>query len=110
MTFSSGKEMLDYITDGHDLYAPLHGFYVFHYNDRGAIALYIVRQETAIILERDSRASGEYWGAFLGPGGWIYDAAEDCGEGGTSNLMFCDVFYSELWIPTAEVLDYYGND
>ena len=101
--------MLECITSGTDLYAPELGLYVFLYNDRGAIAYYYIREQTAIGLETKSRESEEYWGAFLGPGGWICDPADECDAYGVTNIDFCNVYYSDVWIPTEDVIEYYGT-
>lgn len=72
MKFNSGKEMLDYIQSGKDLYSPSEQLYIFEYNDCGSIAYYYISNEQAAEL----RKTNEYWGASLGPGGWIIDSKE----------------------------------
>lgn len=77
MKFNSGKEMLDYILDGHDLYSSSTATYVFAYNDLGSIAVYgEIFEDEANELHWKANDSDEYWGAFLGIGGMIYDSVE----------------------------------
>lgn len=106
MKFSSGAEMLDYLIDGNDLYSPDLEIYVFCYNDIGAIAYYGIDKEQAVSLEKESRLSGEYWGAFLGPGGYICDDPSDSynpPSPGNSNIDFCNMYYSANWLHCSEV-------
>lgn len=72
MKFNTGKEMLDYIQSGKDLYSPSEQLYIFLYNGYGSIAYYYISNEEA----EELRQTNEYWGASLGPGGWIVDSKE----------------------------------
>ena len=72
MKFNNGKEMLDYIQDGFDLYSPSEQLYIFLYNGYGSIAYYYISNEEAAEL----RQTHEYWGASLGPGGRIVDTED----------------------------------
>ena len=69
----SAEDMVNTLQAGMDLYNVLTQEYVFQYNTEGAIAVYSVSLEEAKELEEKSQSSGEYWGAFLGAGGTIYD-------------------------------------
>lgn len=72
MTFNNGKEMLDYIQSDKDLYSPSEQLYIFLYNGYGSIAYYYISNEEA----EELRQTNDYWGASLGPGGWIVDTKE----------------------------------
>lgn len=73
MTFSTVEEMISTLQNDIDLYNALTEEYVFGYNTDGAIAIYNVSIEQAKELEEKTKTSGEYWGAYLGAGGTIYD-------------------------------------
>lgn len=114
MKFNSAVEMLDFIngengTVSHDLYSPKRETYVFSYNDARSIATYHITKEEAKKLSEESKAaSGEYWGAFLGPGGEIWDdVSHECyRDGQVSNFEKCEelIEYDD-WIIT----DYYDD-
>ena len=96
MKFNNGKEMLDYLYSGLDLYSPSEELYIFEYNDCGSIAYYSIDNETADKL----RKTNEYWGASLGPGGWIVDSKryyeenpEEYVEGRECAEDFCNSYY-----------------
>ena len=72
MTFNNGKEMLDYIQSGKDLYSPSEQLYIFLYNGYGSIAYYYISNEEA----EELRQTDEYWGASLGPGGKVVDTKD----------------------------------
>lgn len=77
MKFESANAMLDIIQSGMDLYNINTGEYVFSYSDKGAIAAYIIDENYAKELSFKSVETDEYWGAYLGVGGSIYeDGAE----------------------------------
>ena len=99
MKFNSGKEMLDYIVDCSDLYSAEKDLYVFGYNNYGSIAVYNIYPNQAMKLRDMSEESGEYWGAFLGAGGSIYDDPryENFEEGDYSNLDWCNDNYEGEW-------------
>lgn len=81
VVFSSTEEMLKTVQDDVDLYNVLTGEYIFKYNEAGSIAVYDVSLEEAKKLEEESQISNEYWGAYLGVGGNIYDdPSEYCRE------------------------------
>ena len=72
MKFTSEEELLDCIRTGVDLYSPSLELYMFLYNDAGAVCTYSIAHDHALeLVQKD-----EYWGAYLGPGGSIYDDPE----------------------------------
>ena len=73
MKFNNEKEMYDFIVGGSDLYNAKTGQYVFVYNDNGAFCEYILEEECAKKVAAKAVRNDEYWGAFLGIGGNIYD-------------------------------------
>ena len=106
MIFNSAREMLDYIQEGNDLYNPNDESYVFLYNGYGSIAEYGISKEHAKELAKQAKENDEYWGAFLGPHGYIFDdpSCDFFEEGDTSNLDWCEDHYQlEGWMNTEEV-------
>ncbi|MEE1255959.1 MAG: hypothetical protein UHN47_05550 [Lachnospiraceae bacterium] len=72
--FPTAEEMISTLQNDMDLYNVLTKEYAFKYNTDGAIVVYNISLEEAKELEEKSQNSnGEYWGAFLGVGGTIYD-------------------------------------
>lgn len=100
MIFESPEHMLSTIQDGIDLYNVISEEYVFVYNDSGSIAVYSIDLASALDLETKSKESGEYWGAFLGIGGAIWDDQEhDSYIEGNGNMDFCKSAYKQNgWI------------
>lgn len=73
--FKNGLEMLLKITEQNlDLYNRELELYVFGYNEYGSIAAYHIENQGASRLAKKAAATHEYWSAFLGPGGAIYDS------------------------------------
>ena len=73
MKFESAKDMYKAIMSG-DLYNKELELYVFEYNYHGALCYYYIDEEEAEELkELAAKSDGEYWGAFLGRGGYILD-------------------------------------
>lgn len=111
--FASGKEMLDVIQSNVDLYSPSLEGYVFLYNDNGGIAHYSIDAKEALELDKLSKEmDGEYWAAFLGVGGHIYDDPSDLDfqpSSGNSNIDFCEQVYNSDWISTEDVAEYYNE-
>ncbi len=115
MKFDTAQEMLDYITDYnecHDLYSEKAGIYVFSYNIEGSIVTYDINKIEAKKLAKkvkNDKYGEEYWSAFLGPGGKIWDdVSHECyQEGYVSNLEMCEelIEYDD-WILTDNYLDY----
>lgn len=109
--FSSPEEMLATINVANvDLYNPTTGQYVFNYNAAGSIAVYDdIDLDDAKQLEKDAREGAEYWAAYLGPGGTIFDDPEYPNfneDTMTSNLEWCEEHYQEEWIATTDVFAY----
>lgn len=86
MEFKNGAEMYSAI-ESCDLYNEDKELYVFLYNDAGAVCVYDITKEMAAGLRQKSNEANEYWGAFLGVGGRIYDNPMD----------FCDDHYGGIW-------------
>ena len=99
MRFESWEAMYEHIAAGHDLWSPEMGTYVFVYNDRGAICTYNIDAQEAAKL---NESCTEYWGAMLGPGGYILDADEyrdidtECYL--APSHEFCKAFYDAEWV------------
>ena len=106
MKFTTAQEMLEFIQDGNDLWSQSAETYVFVYNDAGSICIYSINKEKAKQLASDAKKYDEYWGAFLGIGGSIYDdpSYEDYTEDQMSNLDLCEELYLiEDWVLTQDV-------
>lgn len=86
MTFKSGADFYEAINNS-DLYNDERCLYVFLYNEAGAVCVYSIQKEEAEDLENKSKEYDEYWGAFLGIGGEIYD----------DPMEFCDEEYAGDW-------------
>jgi hypothetical protein len=99
--FNSAEEMLERIQEGSDFYNPEYEEYVFVYNDCGSVCSYTINEDEAKELMERSNESGEYWSAYLGWGGGIYEdpSHEDYDEDRPSNLDYCkDVYMWDGWI------------
>ena len=105
--FSEPKEMLTLLRSGVDLYNIQTNEYVSEYDSRGSLAVYVISKEFAVSLEEKVRNSDEtYWGAFLGPGGSIYDAEIKDQADRISNTDYCAMVYSRPgWIHSADVIE-----
>lgn len=77
MKFENDKQLLNYLQHDGDLYSAEIGIYAFCYNNRGAIAYYYISEKEASKLADQAREFNEYWGAFLGVGGWIIEPDDD---------------------------------
>lgn len=86
MTFKNGAELYDAVAET-DLYNDEKCLYVFLYNDLGSICVYDIQNEEALNLEEKSKVNNEYWGAFLGAGGAIFDEP----------MEFCNAEYTGEW-------------
>lgn len=73
MKFGSPSQMLKTLRSGVDLYCPEEEIYIFDYNDKGAVCLYTVFRDEAEELSKMAKECDEYWSAFLGPNGEVYD-------------------------------------
>lgn len=115
--FKHGREMFDAISKDIDLYNPITKTYVFRYNERDSIAVYggINEAKAKELLALSKENGGEYWGAFLGVGGYIYDAETENGEYLSDALDWCNDSYPGFWIATSEYEEFanrhelYGN-
>ena len=89
-------ELQEYLY-GKDLYCVEQEIYLFSYNECDSVCYYRIPLDEAKRLEAMTREDGNYWGAYLGVGGWIYDDDE------AQELL---VNFADLdWIPTSEVLE-----
>lgn len=104
--FDSPRAMLEQIYSG-DIYCPDEELYVFQYNDIGSIACYSVSIGDAIILQENiANSDEEYWGAFLGIGGAIFDDPAYIyydPDKHMSNEDFCSGYYKYTWIDCNDV-------
>lgn len=108
-TFNSGKEMLDFLQAGKDLYNPETDAYVFVYNEDKAIAYYSVSKEDAKKYAKIEADTGEYWGSNLGVGGYIYEdqLSENYDKSKMSSRDFCNEHFNEgVWVKTTDYLNY----
>ena len=85
MAFNSAEDMLNFIQNGNDLWSESEGLYVFVYNEDGAICTYSIDITQARELSLKAELYDDYWSAFLGWGGAIYDEPE--------NLELCEELY-----------------
>lgn len=76
MRFKNGKEMFDYLVTGKDLYSPSERIYIFVYNDSDALCYYYLSYQEVLDILNHKGNSDEYWGAYLGIGGYILDGSE----------------------------------
>ena len=99
MTFSSGREMLDGLTDLYDLYSRDKEIYVFGYNDSGSIAYYYIDNDEMDKLLAEANKYETCVSGLLGPGGHIVDdpSYEYFREGDYSNLDWCNANYDGEW-------------
>lgn len=107
--FNSGKEMLDYLQAGKDLYNPETDAYVFVYNEDKAIAYYSVSKEDAKKYAKIEADTGEYWDSNLGVGGYIYEdqLSENYDKSKMSSRDFCNEHFNEgVWVKTTDYLEY----
>lgn len=112
LKFKSASDMKSTL-DKKDLYNPNTETYVFLYNEAGSIAVYEdISLDEALQLEKDAKAINEYWAAFLGPGGEIYDDVSHplYNKDLLSNTDWCEQHYTEEgWILTTDVTEYAKN-
>ena len=107
MKFETPEQMLEFINSNHDLYSRKAETYVFNYNEAGSVCTYSIDENEAKQLAKKSKANGEYWAAFLGIGGQIYDdPSHDCyHEGQVTNLDCCaSLLQYEDWVLTEHYL------
>ncbi len=106
MKFQSAEEMLKLIQSEVDLYSEKAEKYVFCYNDAGSVCCYSIDPEEAKELAKQADARDEYWGAFLGMGGYIWDDPSYDGfdpEHNSSNIDLCkELICFDDWVNTKE--------
>ncbi len=91
--FKTANEMADSVMNNHDYYNEKTGIYCFRYNESGSICYYRLTNEQAIKTAEKVRKTGEtYWGAALGPGGYILDDPEVIAE------FFRDNYKEDRWV------------
>lgn len=96
MKFNSAKDMLEFIQDGNDLWSESEGLYVFAYNEDGAVCTYSINITQAKELSLKAELYDDYWSAFLGWGGSIYDEP--------TNLELCESLYTvDDWKLTSNI-------
>lgn len=99
--FESWQEMLAYLHTGRDIYNPMTELYCFEYNEAGAVCSYCVDIFEAFRLLEQAVMKHDFWSAFLGPNGDIWDAPDDemsPPNPGCSNIEFCCDRYEGEWI------------
>ena len=101
ISFNSSAEMFRYVYGNSDLYNLETGDYVFRYSESGSFAVYNLSMKEAEELEQNATEGNEYWGAFLGIGGYIYDdkSSDFYKEGDETNWDYCNGTYNQgIWI------------
>ncbi len=106
MKFKSAEEMLKLIQSGVDLYSEKAEKYVFCYNEAGSLCCYTIDTDEAKELASQAVEHDEYWGAFLGVGGYIWDDPSYDGfdpDNHSSNLDLCeDLVEFDDWVDTRQ--------
>lgn len=104
MKFQTAEQMLEYITKGNDLYSRQAEIYIFNYNEAGSVCAYNIDQEEAKQLaELVNNSDENYWGAFIGVGGQIWDdPTHACYEDGQMTNLDCCKSLIEIddWVLT----------
>lgn len=104
LKFKSPQDMLEHILTNNDLYNTHTGEYVFAYNDKNAIAVYMLSEKTAHELDIQTKQpnNDHYWANYLGTGGKIYDEPY--------NIHWCiNGYASDYWIHTKDFNKYYSQ-
>ena len=112
MKFESAKDMYEAVR-GNDLYNKELELYVFEYNDHGALCYYYIDEEERKELKKKSAESdGEYWGAFLGIGGYILDDTDyDPDEYDEDEATLTEDEWYDLYLaPSYEFCERYYED
>ena len=111
--FNSWEEMYNAVVmDDIDLYSPEARMYVFHYNAYGSLAYYDVDENEAKELAEQAMDEN-YWGAYLGVGGYILDIGDDYEKlweqnrhyeerDDNSACWFCKDYYNCTWYDTKD--------
>lgn len=99
VTFENAKEMLNFISNGHDLYYEEDGTFVTNYNCYNSIVVYDLDGFQVRECEKYHEETGGYWLECLGDDGLIYnDASYPYLKGDEIiNLDFCELNYKKLW-------------
>lgn len=95
LKFKNWADMYRLIISGTDLYNPKTGCYVFVYNDVGALCYYKLRIDEVLDLIEQSKKDGEYWGAYLGTGGYTLKPSYP-------SFDFCKDNYTDEWVKTSD--------
>lgn len=108
MKFQTAEQMLEYINKGNDLYSRQAEIYISNYNEAGSVCTYNIDQGEAKRLAKLVNDSDvNYWGAFLGVGGQIWDdQTHDCyDECQMTNLDCCkNLIEIDDWVLTQHYL------
>lgn len=100
MRFNTPHEMYETIAmAGIDLFCPEEELYAFLYSD-DSIAVYWVSPDEAVKLQKMAAEANEYWGAFLGIGGRIYEFND---EERPDPINFCEEYFDREWIKCSDV-------
>lgn len=95
MKFNTGKEMYEYLKNGHDLYNAEIEIYVFPYNEDGSLYAYKLTIEQAAKLCKKARENHKKWSNFLGADGEMYDPYDA--------IILCEGTYQKgNWIDTED--------
>ena len=90
MRFCTSNQFLEELV-GHDLYCIDLGMYVYTYNDGGSVVQYYIDGDEAKALSQMANKANDYWEAYLGPGGHIYD--------GEDALALLEEYMRYDWVP-----------
>lgn len=105
LKFKKWEDMYKLLISGTDLYNPKTGCYVFSYNDAGALCYYKLKMDEVLDLIEQSKRDGEYWGAYLGTGGYVLDDM-NYRNGFKKYLQpsfdFCKNNYTDEWVKTLD--------
>jgi hypothetical protein len=100
MRFNGSGELFNAIMSN-DMYCPEENLYAFLYNDDDAICVYDwITPEVAADLQKHAKEHDEYWGAFLGVGGEIYEFND---EDRPDPLDFCLQYCKCNWVKCEDV-------
>ena len=115
--FRSPEAFLATVISGQDLYSKSLCLYVFVYNESGSVCVYGVDNETALDLEKKAKEHCEYWSAYLGLGGEIYDTEDYFKESKgsvpkdvTHLIDLCRQWWQDEWYTCGPVLSETGKE
>ena len=95
MKFKNGKEMLDFIQAGNDIYNREKELYIFVYNENGALCYYYISNKQADALKDISEELGDSWSALLGAGGKIVEGKKK--DEWFNDTTWCNRIYNGEW-------------